>query len=1097
MEKKRLTPSVWEKIRKILLAHLFTFLFLLLLQPGMAVSYAQNKISIDARHVSLKDVFLDIQSQTNFRFLYSSEDVNEKFVSGIKVKNGGLDEVLNSVLSGTGLIYEVKEDIVFIKKAKLEAFPQQQLLKVTGHVKDQAGQPLPGVAVLLKGTTIGVATDHNGKYEVSVDKKHVSTLVFSFVGMKTKEVEVNDRNVINVVLEDDTQELEDVVVTGFFTKNKNSFSGSVKTITGDDIKAVSNTNLISAIAMLTPGLKIVENNQYGSDPNRLPEIVIRGTSSLAQASDENPNQPIIILDGIEITLRDLYDLDINEIERVDVLKDASATSLYGEKAANGVLVIERKKILNEQLRLSYSLDGSIDIPDLNTYKYLDAADKLEFERLAGLYNFQKKEDLEEYNRKKFLVSRGINTDWMSKPLRTGHSIGNSLGISGKGNNITYRLNANIRNVKGVMEGDYRNTYGMSVYLAYHLANKLTVSFQSSYSVVKTKDSPYGAFSQYVNMNPYDSPYDVNGELQKIVSWEIANPLYEASCNNFSKSNSNSFTNNLNIRWDIIKGLYVTANGSVMTSQGNKENFTSPSSVTYNKETDLTKKGRLTETSQKGLNLSGNFVVNYSQNLGENNLLSVHLGGDIYKDQFTTHGFVATGFLKPNLHSPQYAATYLEDARPNGSEDLSTRIGAFANLNFIAHNKYFVDGSIRRSGSSKFGANNRFAPFWSVGTGWNIHNEEFVKKDWLNTLRIRYSYGVTGNVSFAPYQAVTTYVYNKDNYYLHGMGAVPKQMGNKDLTWQATRMHNIGLNTDLFHSRFSLTFDYYVKTTDDLLIDLTIPPSVGESSVKNNLGKIRNTGYEFDLSAVIVRTDDWRFFLKLNGAHNNNKILSISNGLEASNKKANDETSTSPKLLYKEGQSTTAIYAVRSAGINPATGEEVFINKNGEYTLAYNTDDKVVVGDLNPKLEGSILPSLYYKNWALNVGMRYKFGGQIYNSTRSANVEHVNPKYNVDQRALDERWKQVNDVYPYLNITNTESKKSYHSSRFVEDENTLEITRIELSYEFNNDWLKRIGFKRLRLGAGMNDVVRFSTVKYERGTSYPFSRGFSFTVSPTF
>ena len=288
------------------------------------------------------------------------------------------------------------------------------------------------------------------------------------------------------------------------------------------------------------------------------------------------------------------------------------------------------------------------------------------------------------------------------------------------------------------------------------------------------------------------------------------------------------------------------------------------------------------------------------------MLTVNLGGDIYKDDSKSQSFTGTGFLKPELHSPQYASTYQENSHPGGSQQLTTRAGFFAYLNFILHNKYFVDGTIRRSGSSQFGSNNRYAPFWSVGAGWNLHNEAFLQKEWLSTLKLRYSYGVTGNISFPSYQAITTYTYNQDNYYLHGMGAVPKQMGNKDLTWQSTKTHNFGLNADFLDSRFSITFDYYIKTTDDLLIDQTIPPSIGETTVKSNLGKQRNKGYEFDIAAVLVQNKDWRFSLKLNGSHNKNKILAISNALAAANDEANASSESKPKVLYKEGQSTTAI-----------------------------------------------------------------------------------------------------------------------------------------------------------------------------------------------
>ncbi len=1096
MKKKRLTPPLSEKIKKIVFMHFLTALFLVMLLPGMAISHAQNKISVDVRKENLKKVFSDIQAQCEYRFLYSSEDVNHITVSNIKLENAELHEVLYSLLQGTNLTYEIKEDLIFIKKAPVP--DQKRELHLTGQVKDSQGEPLPGVTVLIKGTTIGTSTDDQGMFQLDIVFSDNLYLAFSFIGMENIELPITlDRTVYNVTLQETQTALEDVVVTGFFSKNRNSFTGSVKTLKGEDIKTVSNTNLISALAMLTPGLKIVENNQSGSNPNHLPEIVIRGTSSLTTEADVNPNQPIIILDGLEITLRDLYDLDINEIERVDVLKDASAAALYGEKAANGVIVIERKKILHEKLRLSYNLDGSIDLPDLTTYDYLNAADKLEFERRANLYDFEKKTDLEEYNRKKLLISKGMNTNWMAKPLRTGHTIGHSVGISGKGNNMTYRINANIRNVSGVMKDDYRNTYGVSIFLAYHIANKVTVSYQSNYSGVNSKDSPYGTFSNYVALNPYDSPYEETGVLQKKLSWEVNNPLYEAQCGSYNKTSSHSFTNTVNIRWDIIKGLYLTANGSIVSGQSSQEAFSSPTSAVYLQEEDLQKRGQLIENQNKTLNLSGNFVLSYNQHIGENSLLTLNVGGDIYKDDAKSSSFTGTGFLKPELHSPQYAATYQENSHPGGSQDLKTRAGFFAYLNFILQNKYFVDGTIRRSGSSQFGANNRYAPFWAIGAGWNLHNESFLQKEWLNTLRFRYSYGITGNISFPSYQAITTYTYNQSNYYLHGMGAIPKQMGNENLTWQSTKTHNFGLNADFLNNRISLTLDYYIKTTDDLLIDQTLPPSIGETTVKSNLGKQRNKGIEFDLSAVFVQNKDWRFLLKINGAHNKNKILAISNALAAANELANQSSIGKPKVLYKEGQSTTAIYAVRSAGINPANGQEVFINKNGEYTLRYSTNDKVVVGDESPKLEGSIFPMLSFRNWSLNISMSYKFGGQIYNTTRADNVENVDPRKNVDQRAFDERWKQVNDLFPYLDIANTESRTSYQSSRFVEDENTLEINRIELAYEFRANWLKQLGLKRLRLSAGMNDIARLSTVKYERGTSYPFSRGFSFTISPTF
>ena len=649
-----------------------------------------------------------------------------------------------------------------------------------------------------------------------------------------------------------------------------------------------------------------------------------------------------------------------------------------------------------------------------------------------------------------------------------------------------------------MKDDYRNTIGLSMFLSYHVDNRVTVSFQSSYSDLTWKESPYGSFSDYVIMNPYDAPYDEYGRVNKTMSWEMANPLFEAECGNYDEGASRSFTNTLSFRWDVLPGFFINGTGTIVTSRERTEKFISPESNEFKDVANRSEQGSLSINNIRRLSYEGKFVVNYAKNLGEDYLLTLHGGFDISKKTQTMDGYTAYGFYKSSLHAPNFAAGFGEGRRPTGTDDIETSVGPFINANFIMKNRYFVDGSFRRSGSSKFGDENRFAPFWSVGAGWNIHNEEFATRfGWLNTFRLRYSYGVTGNVSFAPYQAVTTYFYNGDNFYLHGIGAIPKSMGNKDLKWELTKEHNFGLNAEFWDGRISAVFDYYVKTTDDVLIDMSVPPSVGETTVRNNLGQMRNKGFEFDVTCLIVATKAWRFSLKVNGDHNKNTILGISNSLAKYNEEANADGSSAPKVLYKEGESKTAIYAVRSAGINPATGQEVFIKKNGAWTLEYDLNDKVVVGDKSPWLKGAFFPMLSYKGWQLNLAFEYNFGGQIYNTTRADNVENVNPRNNVDQRAFDQRWKNVNDIPPYLDIANASDRTNYHTTRFVEDDNNVICRNIELSYEFNPDLLKKIGFKRLRLSAGMKDPFRMSSVKFERGTDYPFSRGFTFSVSPTF
>ena len=577
----------------------------------------QDRIDLVFENMNMVQLFEQIQQKTNLKFVFNHEDVQKYTVSG-KVHYKTVSEILDLVFVDKPLRYEITSDHVVIFYAEQQDDEKKVAgIKVKGTVTDEEGIPLPGVTVMIKWTTIGTATDIDGKFNLEVPQADTTKLIFTFVGMQNYELRLSKKKTeYNIVMKSDTKALDDVVVTGFFTKKKESFTGSVKTMTVEEIKAVSNTNLIGAISMLTPGMRMVENNAFGSNPNRMPEIVIRGTSSLSTEGDESANQPVIILDGVEITMRDLYDIDINDIERVDVLKDASATALYGEKAANGVIVIERKRVLNDKLRLSYNLDGSLEVPDLKSYDYLNAADKLEFERLAGLYDFSLLKDFEEYNRKKILISKGLDTDWMSKPLRSGYSINNSIGASGRGNDMTYRVNANMRNIKGVMKDDYRNTIGLSMFLSYHVDNRVTVSFQSSYSDLTWKESPYGSFSDYVIMNPYDAPYDEYGRVNKTMSWEMANPLFEAECGNYDEGASRSFTNTLSFRWDVLPGFFINGTGTIVTSRERTEKFISPESNEFKDVANRSEQGSLSINNIRRLSYEGKFVVNYAKNLGE-------------------------------------------------------------------------------------------------------------------------------------------------------------------------------------------------------------------------------------------------------------------------------------------------------------------------------------------------------------------------------------------------------------------------------------------------------------------------------------------------
>ncbi len=1060
---------------------------------------AQRINEFRVQNANLKSCIKKVEQLTGMGFMYNGIELEKVTGIDVNLRDVGIETLLDAILCRTGYTYELINGVIAIRKEKQKNItaPQVKQKLAQGVVTDKQGNSLPGVSVFIKGTTLGTSTDVKGFFKFEVPEVKDMVLVFSFVGMKKKEVKLVDDTPLKVTMEDDEQSLDEVVVNGMFTQKKNSYTGSVTTMHSEELLQVSQTNLLKAISILTPGLRMVENNEMGSDPNHIPEIIIRGTTSIASNGEQGLNTPLIILDGVEISLENLYDLEINDIERVDVLKDASATSIYGEKAANGVIVVERKRVEDSKLRLRYTFTPSFSFPDVSCYDYCDAAQKLELERRAGLYSSVDGSGDLAYNTKFKKVASGINTDWMSKPLRNSSSFSHSLSVTGRGSGMDYGITARYSDTRGVMKEDYRNNYGIGFYFSYRLVDKLTITYRADIGKTGVKNSPYGSFSQYVELNPYDTPMDNNGNWNKRLSYDVANPLYNATTGSFNKSRSKTITNSLNARWDIWQGFYATGSFNYTFSDSQGDAFISPEHSIYVKESDPTKKGSYSKTGSESSRWQLKGGITYSKSLDERGtILTVNVGANAEKNQSSSFNFSGIGFLKPMLTDINYANGYPE-GRPGGGEQLSTSVGFFANMNFICLNKYFVDGSYRVSGSSKFGAERRFAPFWSVGAGWNIHNENFLKENGIvQILRLRASMGYTGSVNFSDNQAVTTYRYNQDYNYYIGMGAVPITMGNEYLKWQTTINYNTGLTLEMLKNRLSINFDVYKQKTKDMLLSVSMPPSVGVISLMDNLGETSNWGYEWSVSGMPVKTQELYWRIGVSSHHTVNKLLKISNATKRQNDQAKGETNlTAPKLQFEEGESANAIYAVRSLGIDPATGNEVFVKKDGSYTFLYDVNDKVALGNTTPKFEGAITTAFGWKGISISAALSFTLGGDIYNSTRASKVENIDPQKNVDVRAFTERWGKAGDIVHYTNVMN---KKNYvHSQRFIERKNELYLSSLNISYELKPQWVKRIGLKKLLVGVGMSDIGRLSTVKYERGTSYPYARGYNFTISPTF
>lgn len=1116
MKKKRLDDfphrGRWSQIL-LRMKLTFVLVFCMLVQTFAAVN-AQT-VTLKKQNASLEEIIWELKEQTKFVFLYSSADIATVKGIDIDMQNSQIDAILKKCLEGTDLQFVKENNAIIIRQANGKtAVPQVQSRKITGKVIDEDGNPLPGVAVLIEGTTIGVATDMDGKYDLTCPEMKDIVLKFSYIGMKPKSVVVGNKTVVDVTLESDSQEMDEVVVTGLLNRRKSGFAGTMTVISKQELAKVSTGNIFTTISTLDAGFKIEENNLDGSNPNKLPDFTIRGKGSFQNGS----TAPIFILDGFEVTSQKVFDMDINRIESITLLKDASATILYGSRASNGVIVIETTAPKAGKLRVTYDFKPTIAIVDLTDYDLMNAREKLQYEKEAGLYTQEitpgyedndRREQVEldkaYYNRYKNIVE-GVNTYWLSQPVKNAFSHAHSLFVEGGADNVRYGIDASYNQNKGVMKESGRDRFGLGFSLIYRIKDKITIKNYISYAHTHAYNSPYGSFSQYAKLNPYERIYNDNGELIPKLSDGDTNPLYDALLPNRNFTKDQEFREQLSVDWFICDGLRLKGQMAIVKGETSGEIYKSPFSAeflktTYNSESrvqeylPIAERGYLSMTDGASFSYDGNVTLNYNTLVNEKHIIYAGAGLEVTQNDNNSHGFIMTGFPDDRYSDPAFAIQYKKETKPSSSESKSRAIGFFANGNYSYDDRYFADVSVRIDGSSKFGADKKYAPFWSAGAGWNVHNEKFFKHTKISMLKLRYSYGVTGNQEFSAYQAKTMFQFNTDRLYNSGISAALMGYGNPDLEWQNQYQSNYGFDFGYAKDRIRLQFNYYQKKTEGMLTSVSVAPSLGlpSNTFTSNLGKIQNKGVEVNLNAVLIRDQgkDFEWSVMLQAAHNKNKIMEISTALKNINEK-NNQDKTTPAAVYEEGESMSAIKAVPSLGIDPTTGQELFMKKDGTITYTWDATDKVICGDSEPKVFGNVGTNLYWKGWNLNMVFKYDLGADYYNSTLAERVEGANPRYNADRRVLNNRWKEPGQHALYKNIK--EYTTTYISSRFVQKENTLQLTSLSLSYDLNREWIRKFGLNTMRLSFYMNDVFRASTVKNERGLDYPFQRSFVFGLN---
>ena len=1000
----------------------------------------------------------------------------------------------------------------------------QNTRQVQGTVYDEAGEPFPGVVIMNRKLKIAVTTDIDGKFFIkSVPLNAVLTV--EMVSYKPYEIQVSQiKGDVTVYLEPDSQMLEEAVVTGIFTRSKESFTGSVQSMTSDDIKRVSNSNVVESLKNMDPSLVILDNLEAGSNPNAMASMQIRGASTLAAETSglksnflSKANQPLFILDGFETTLEKITDMDMNRVQSITILKDASAKAIYGSKGANGVIVIETKALTNDKSRVTYNGSLSIEAPDLTSYNLCNSLEKLEVERREGYYtndsSFETFALQALYSQRLKRAMEGEDTYWLSKPLRLGighkHSVSIELGSKELKALATFSYN----DTQGAMKGSFRDVFGGNVNIAYRRGG-WTFRNIMGISHMNSAESPWGNFSEYAALNPYFSPYDEEGNLKKVlqtryftydgvsVSREVVtNPMYNATIGTTDTSSYLSVTNNFYAEYQFMKSLRMVARFGIESQNTRSDEFYPGQHTSFVETADILRRGRYTQSNGRYTTYSGDVSAQLNHNIGGKHDIFGTVDWSVSQTNYEEIVNYTEGFPNSNMKSITFARQYQDNSVPTGADGLNRNLGALATAGYSYDNRYMADATIKGSASSVFGTKNHWGVFWSAGLAWNLHNEQWMKDyaDWVTQLKLRASLGSSGNQNYTTNVALPVYQYYSSAYYSGFTGAYLQNMANPELGWEEKMDYNIGID---FRTRnLNIVADAYIADTRNLVFSRTLLPSTGFPMTNDNMGMVRNKGVELSVNWTLYRSGASYINLFGKAAFNDNRVLRISDALKAFNEQqqalAKEVGATAPVIQYYDGMPLHSIWVVRSLGINSSDGNEVYINRNGNITTTWNPADLYNCGSSDPLVNGNVGINGEVKGFGFNFVATFYAGGYLYNNTLLDKVENTTLDNNVDRRVFSGRWAKAGDVAPYKAQNTASNYFTRPTSRFVQKNNVMHLSSASVYYEFPTRLVSSLRLSRLRITLYTNDIYTFSSIEVERGTSYPYARKFSLSVNASF
>lgn len=1063
-------------------------------------AHSQNaKVSIHMNNVKLDKILNEIENQTDYLFIYNNQvDINK--ITSVKVKNEAVAQVLDRILSGTGINYELEgTHIILTTEAIKDLHAQQQAKTVTGTVTDISGEPIIGANIRIKGTTTGTITDIDGNFSIEAEPQ--SVIEVSYIGYLTQETVINNQKSIRFLLKEDTKTLDEVVVIGYGVQKKADLTGSVANINTEKLNTQSNANIGQALQGKIAGVDIVSQ---GGAPGSGTRIMVRGIGTLNNAS------PLYIVDGMYMNSID--HINPNDIASIDVLKDASSAAIYGSRAANGVIIVTTKEGSNTEGKPIIDLSVNLGISTASKFlDMLDAKGWAEVTTIArqaiGKPALDMATDL----------ANKPDNDWQDIMFRPALMQNYNLAVKGGGKYSTYYTGLGYFNQDGIVKGtnyqryniQSKNDYKRGIFSA---GTNLIISFSHDKPLhQELRGGMIGTILQSVpTLEKYDDTREggYGGTYGDVVN--IPHPLAIIDDNIMDRYNENvKIFANLYAQIELFKGLKYKLNLTPDFSFERYKNYLNK----YDFGLATNSITQLTERQRRRRNILVENLLTFDRTFGEHKISA--LAGYTYQDSRFRH-IQAYGEGLPQGLEEIDAATTNRSNEGNSWRSVLTSI--LGRVFYSYQNKYLFTATIRRDGSSKFGKNNRYGYFPSFSLGWNVAEEKFMENvHWLDQLKLRGGYGVLGNQEIDNYQyssTITTGINYPDGNGGLLQGAFPKNFANPDIKWEETAMTNVGIDFMAFNNRLSLTADYYVKNTKDILLTVPIPISSGGANDPiRNAGKIRNNGFEFNLGWMDQPNPDISYGINLIGSFNKNKVIAM--GSESGSIKGGSTnqniTTSETKAGYPIGgywlistagyfnsQEEVDAYAKDGKKIQPAAepGDIKFVDANNDGVI--NDDDRVFQGSPFPDFTFALNGNMRYKNFDLSIGLQGVLGNKIYNATRQT-LEDVTKGSNFLASCLD-YWtpENKNASHPRLTWDDPNRNTRAESDRYLENGSYLRLRSVQLGYTFPQTWFKgAIQHARVYINAeNLFTITSYSGYSPDVNADNANYRGFDNFIYPT-